>query len=473
MSLNLTISKDCRLHPYQEIPSHIRYALKKWLTFDNPLYITNSQRGYGTYGIPQYITGVKELSNGLYVPRGFAPHLIQLLKSREVKFTLNDVHVALPPVNIPFLGKPRDYQEKAVQEMFKRRFGTLESLPGSGKTFMSIYLASLRKQPTTIVVHTKPLFNQWVSAIQQWTGIPEKEIGVITSTRKKFMGPRFTVAMVRTLLNCLDLVVPYTGNLIVDECHRTPATTFTKVVTAFNPKFMTGLSATQWRSDGLGRLIFWYLGDKVHQISEAELIRKGHVLEADIIWRDTDFDTILDASAQYATVIKELTEDADRNEMIADDVYNEYQFIKNSKHNRVLLVLSDRREHVEELQRLLLENGVHTEILLGGMGVTKQRRVVEDSMNGACKVIVSTSQLIGEGFDLPIISSLFLTTPIRFDGRLIQYMGRALRPAEGKKYAKVYDYRDINVGVLKASAKARARVYGLEEEDDDYDFRPY
>jgi superfamily II DNA or RNA helicase len=57
---------------------------------------------------------------------------------------------------------------------------------------------------------------------------------------------------------------------------------------------------------------------------------------------------------------------------------------------------------------------------------------------------------------------LFLTTPIKFSGRVLQYIGRVLRPAPGKKQARVYDYVDVKVDVLKAAAKARQKVYTPE-----------
>jgi superfamily II DNA or RNA helicase len=63
-------------------------------------------------------------------------------------------------------------------------------------------------------------------------------------------------------------------------------------------------------------------------------------------------------------------------------------------------------------------------------------------------------QLIGEGFDCPGLASLFLTTPIKFSGRLLQVVGRILRPSPGKK-AMVFDYVDENVGVLSRSAEIR------------------
>jgi superfamily II DNA or RNA helicase len=51
-----------------------------------------------------------------------------------------------------------------------------------------------------------------------------------------------------------------------------------------------------------------------------------------------------------------------------------------------------------------------------------------------------------------------LATPIKFDGRLLQYLGRVLRPSPGKDKARVYDYVDP-VGVLQNAARARRRVY--------------
>jgi len=85
--------------------------------------------------------------------------------------------------------------------------------------------------------------------------------------------------------------------------------------------------------------------------------------------------------------------------------------------------------------------------------------VVERLNHGQVKVLVATGQLIGEGFDCRELSSLFLATPIKFNGRLIQYLGRVLRPAPGKENARIYDYVDHRVGVLKAAFRSRARVY--------------
>ena len=96
---------------------------------------------------------------------------------------------------------------------------------------------------------------------------------------------------------------------------------------------------------------------------------------------------------------------------------------------------------------------------LKNLSKTERKAVIDRLNRGRVKVLVATGQLIGEGFDCKCLSTLFLATPIRYDGRVIQYLGRVLRPAYGKERAKIYDYVDANVGVLAASAKARQKVY--------------
>jgi superfamily II DNA or RNA helicase len=123
-------------------------------------------------------------------------------------------------------------------------------------------------------------------------------------------------------------------------------------------------------------------------------------------------------------------------------------------------VISDRKTHCSTLQKLLSRYGIKSEVLTGDVSNGERKATVESLNLGHIKVLIATGQLIGEGFDCKELSTLFLATPIKFDGRLIQYLGRVLRPAPGKKKARVYDYIDSKVGVLKAAAAARGRVYG-------------
>jgi superfamily II DNA or RNA helicase len=462
MSLIITVNEYCHVGPMAHIPLTVRNDIVRLLSFPNPAYGEAQKFGRSTFRIPETISAISKDSTGISMPRGFASKLVTILKKHKCQFNIRDGTRVLPEVDIQFTGKLRDYQVRAVDELAGKRHGTLEASTGSGKTVMALALAAKRRQPTIIVVHTKLLFTQWLKAITNFTNVPLKEIGIITGSRKKRIGTRFTVAMAQTLVKNLTLVTPSTGYLIVDECHRTPSTTFTKIVTGFNCRYLTGLSATQWRRDKLDPLIFWYLGDKSHQTNKNELEAKGHILQAEIIWHDTDYNTDLDASEEYTTMLSELCEDEDRNELITDTIEEELY-----KVSGLILVLSDRRSHVETLATMLAEINVSAEILLGGTGVKETQRVKDALHSRASRVLIATSNLIGEGFDMPALESLFLTTPIGFDGRLIQYLGRVLRPAKNKSKARVHDFRDLNIGVLKHSAKRRAIAYGEDPDDEE------
>ncbi|MCK4518140.1 hypothetical protein KAT92_05150, partial [Candidatus Babeliales bacterium] len=230
--------------------------------------------------------------------------------------------------------------------------------------------------------------------------------------------------------------------------------TFTEAVTAFDSKYMLGLSATPWRRDGLSKLIYWHIGDIAHEVDKADLIENGDILQADVVIRETNFNTILDPSTQYSKMLSELCQDQERNWLIASDVACE------AKNGGISLVLSDRKAQCGTLHQVLTNDYHLSTALLTGAVPAKQRRDIVNRLNqGKIKVLIASGQLIGEGFDCKGLSTLFLATPIRFDGRVLQYLGRVLRPAKGKARPKVYDYVDSRIGVLRVSARARQAVY--------------
>ena len=438
----------------RDVPLELLKELKGRLSFVNPKWLENDKRGFWN-GETAHTLKFYEIDNGtLIIPRGFMRQLLSLCKRLGVNYTLIDDRRTLDSVNFTFHGTLRPFQEIACKDILSHDFGTLSAPTGSGKTVMALYLISQRKQPTLIVVHTKELLNQWVDRIETFLGIPDNEIGIIGNGNKR-IGEKITVALIQSLYKCAEQVLPHIGYLIVDECHRTPSRTFTEAVTAFDSRYMTGLSATPYRRDGLSRLIYWHLGDVVHEIKAEDLIETGDILKAEIITRETDFNTHLDPSEEYSKMLSELTQDTKRNRQIVQDVAKEA-----NNGGGICLILSDRKAHCEVMQTLLNARDVKAELLTGDINSKEREKIVDRLNKGLVKVLIATGQLIGEGFDCPGLSTLFLTTPIRFDGRVIQYLGRVLRPAPGKDKAKVYDYIDSKVGVLAASAKARQRVYG-------------
>jgi superfamily II DNA or RNA helicase len=453
VTIRITLDASLKL---AGLPEDLRDTLMKELTFPNPKWLENNRMGRWNGGVPKELRFYDKVgSDGLWIPRGYMRRLLVTLRRKDLAHELDDRRRRLDPIDLRFRGELRDFQKTAVDKMTRRDFGTLCAPTGSGKTVMALFLVSQRRQPTLIVVHTKELAFQWIDRIHTYLGVDKDAVGLIGAGRKQ-VGDCIGVALVQSLYRCADEVAPKVGHLIVDECHRAPSRTFTEAVTAFDARYMLGLSATPWRRDRLSRLIFWHLGDVHHQVESAELVAKGHILAAQVVWRPTAFEPYFDPVNEYTKMLAELTSDDARNRGIVADVAQ----VVESGAGGICLVLSDRKKHCEVLQNLLkYRHGIAAALLTGDLATDARKSVLERLRAGEERVVVATGQLIGEGFDCPDLATLFLATPIRFSGRVLQYLGRILRPAEGKSMATVYDYVDGKVPALVKAATARERVY--------------
>lgn len=450
--LALTLSHNLRL---KGVPTDLKQALMAKLEVANPKWLENERMGRWNRGTPRLLKFYDNVgADGLWIPRGCLRQVLLMCRRMGIEYLLDDRRRRLPPVDFSFQGELRAFQKTAVEAMLARDFGTLNSPTGSGKTVMALNMVARRRQPTLVIVHTKDLAAQWVDRIGAYLGIPPEECGTIAGGRTK-IGARITVALVQSLYKCADEVSPHIGFVVADECHRCPSRTFTQAVASFDACFMLGLSATPWRRDNLSRLIFWYLGDVHHEVDKAGLVAAGEVLSAEVIVRETRFRPYHDPVSEYSKMLSELTSDTPRNLLIAQDVADEVV-----AGSGIALVLSDRRAHCENLQALLrFRFKVDAELMIGDMPIQERQEVVERLNAGTARVVIATGQLIGEGFDCRGLSTLFLATPVRFSGRLLQYLGRVLRPAPGKQKARVFDYVDVQVETLVKAAKARQRVY--------------
>lgn len=438
-------------------PESLKRSISDRLTFPNPKFLEAERMGRWTGDIPEFLQFYEIAPDGtLTIPRGFAHQLFKILSSNGIRPEIIDHRRTLPEVDFHFTGTLKPFQQEAVDAMLKKDSGVLSAATGSGKTIMALDIIAVRKQPTLIIVHTKELLNQWIERIETFLGIPRTKIGVIGSGKRK-IGHKITVGLVQSIYKCADEVSKHIGFLVVDECHRVSSRTFTEAVSSFDSKYMLGLSATPWRRDGLSRLIYWHLGDVQHEVDKDDLIENGDILRAEVITRQTDFRPFSDPTTEYSRMLSELTEDFDRNRLIASDVAQEAR-----RNEGIALVLSDRKAHCEALQAALSKYGIDAALLTGDLPAKQRQETVEKLNSGQVKVLVATGQLIGEGFDCKALSTLFLATPIRFSGRVLQYLGRVLRPAPGKEKAVVYDYLDVNVGPLVSSARSRQRVYSKD-----------
>jgi superfamily II DNA or RNA helicase len=444
--LILTVSSDCLL---TGIALPLEKAIKERLTIDNPKYV--SAKRYSRWvgkKLQPTLKYYEPVPTGVRFPRGFANQAIMLCREHMGESPqIVEQRRLLAEVDFSFSGSLRAYQELAVAQVASRSFGVLEAGTGSGKTVMALAVIAARRQPTLIIVHTKELLYQWQQRAAEFLG---RSVGLIGDAHMDIQP--VTVAIVNSARKRVDELMPLFGHLVVDECHRVPAALFTDVVSRFDCHYLLGLSATAFRSDeGTTRLISIFMGDRIHQVDQAQLQASGAIVKPELIRRKTLFTHHY--RGDYQDLIAALTTHQGRNLQIVEDIIQ----AAGQATTGVLLVVSDRVSHCELFARELGQREMSVALLTGQTPAEKRVQIVKDVQDGELRILVATLQLIGEGFDCSGLSTLFLTTPITFEGRLLQVLGRIMRPAAGK-VAQVYDYVDESVSVLRRSAEHRKKV---------------
>lgn len=453
--MRLEINRQLEIY---DAPDHFLKMARRRLTIPNPEYAAREKHGRDLRGVPDTLSFLWQKSHNVWTaPRGFVAQAARMAKSMGIEFQLVQCLREKPIVEFSSKIRLRDLQQRAVNDMTPFQFGTLEAPTGSGKTVMALAMIALRAQPTLVIVHTKELLAQWVDRIHQFLGLAKKEVGIIGGG-KKSIGTHVTVATYQSVrLMDESTVIPFFGHLVVDEVHRCPSTTFTEVVELFDTKYQLGLSATPYRRDGLTPLISWFVGEVKHRVPKEDLLIRGQLCAADVYARSTNWRSEeVDPAEKYAAAITDMTRDDRRNDLILDDV--EHLLEKNPKEK--ILLLSGRVEHAEALAYSLAKRGYVAATLHGQLSSSRHKE--EMARLKWANVVSATGSLIGEGFDLPSLTALFVVTPFKWSGRLLQYVGRVLRPAPGKTRAIVYDYIDFDEPVFFNQGRARIKTYRKE-----------
>lgn len=437
----------------KNVPPNILTQIKKDLTIENPAF-TNQKRmvkkGVLTRCVVEQFLKLyfERGSSSVVVPRGYMNRAIYLLGTNEYEIIDHSVCPLLEK-ELTFNATLRDYQERAVQEVIKRRYGILEAATGAGKTIMAIATIPKRNTRTLIIVHNVELMNQWKDQIKKFLGF---DCGLVGNGKYEIKD--ITIGIINSVHKKVQDFQNHFGYVIYDECHRTMGSTWLDVINSIVPKFHLGVTATPFRNDETTKALFAVIGPKLHVVDRGELEETGAIAIPRIIRPASSFYVYEEEKFEYHEIIERLTFDAKRNTMIADMVNEDYK-----KYKEPVLVVTDRKEHCTLLFNLIdAFPGLKPIILHGSIKKSERKKKVDDFRAGKYNVLIATTTLIGEGFDSPSLGCLFLTTPVKYVGRLLQIVGRILRPS-GEEKPRVYDIRDGLVNMLRYSGFARDRSY--------------
>ncbi|MDD2366085.1 MAG: DEAD/DEAH box helicase family protein [Desulfuromonadaceae bacterium] len=448
----------------KSIPSEFLNRIKRLAAFQNPEFYKKQKMRLSTHNTPRVIACFEELPEYVALPRGCRDALETLLNELGITLHLDDKRQAGVVTSFEFHGTLSDVQQQAVDKLMQHDIGIFVAPPGSGKTVVGAWMTAARNCSTLILVHRKPLLDQWVAQLARFLDLPPKSIGTIGSGKSKATGV-LDVAMMQSLVRkdeVADLVATY-GQIIVDECHHLPAFSFERVLAEVKARYVVGLTATPYRRDGHQPIIHMQCGptryslDRKQQESRDAFTRR-------LILRETSF-TVSDSDKE--TTIQEiyalLASDRERNRFILDDIR------KALADGRSPILLTERKDHLELFAGELRDSVKHLVVLHGGMGVKQRRKIIEHLAaipDDEERLILATGRYIGEGFDDARLDTLFLALPFSWKGMLVQYAGRLHRLRAGKKEVRVYDYVDGSVPMLAKMHEKRMkgfRTLGYEQ----------
>ncbi|HYR01859.1 MAG TPA: DEAD/DEAH box helicase family protein, partial [Syntrophobacteria bacterium] len=442
--------------PASLVPPMFIKKLNERLVFTNPEYELRQSRGEWLGNVPVQVRCLYEQRRQFFIPRGFLAQLLELCQRFNITYRLIDRQRTVDPVEFEFHGMLKGYQERAFSTITSRDHGTLVGDAKSGKTVIALRMIAHRHQPTMILVPNTSLLDHWKEKLVRFLNLPPDEIGIVGQGGFK-IGPRVTVAHVSAMYRRVREVRESIGFLIVDECHRTPARTFTQVVSNFDCRYLLGLAATTPRRDRLSRLIYYYVGDILYQIDTRDATENRGLLQAEVVVRETEFSYPYESSEDYRSMIAALAKDPERNRLIVADVEKELS----DRGVEPLLVLTEEETQVNAIEDLLRARGISCAYIDAGVSREGKEQFFSQLKEGKVQVVLASRDFLQESIPEGRYGALFLITPLSFQGRISDHLHKLLTRRNGQPPMRVYDYVDSKVSILDNFFRMRSYAYGL------------
>jgi superfamily II DNA or RNA helicase len=444
--------------------------------FQNPKFYSMQALGKSVYHVPRVISAAEIFPNHIALPRGCFENAKALAEQYGAQVDLEDVRYEGTelPESVKFKGELRPRQIAALDKILPHDIGVIKAPPGEGKTVIGIAAIERRRRNTLVIVFTKLVLGQWKKSIKKHLEIDPALIGwigggkfnptgvidvaLIHSLKKQRKGEEVTYDPV--MMNYVSDIVGNYGHVIVDEVHHAPAATFEPVIRRARARYHLAASATPKRSDGRHPLITMNFGpiryhiDSKRVIGESGIAHVYHQRRTAFRMPEELAQALRDGEASPQDLYRTLAHDADRNYMIFDDV------LRAMDRGRCPVVLSNRRDHIDDLYERFKPFARHVVVLRGSM-TAKEKRRAEELMakpEDEERLILATSQFLGEGFDDARLDSLFLTMPTSWEGLLEQYAGRLQRQHENKTSVEVTDYVDVDDRSMQ-KAEDRRKIF--------------
>lgn len=397
-----------------------------------------------TYMCKSIGLGIHKKNNKVFV----YGNLINIIPSKlhYISPTIKTLNTLEYPIDVEKLSDD-DYYGFEIDG--NRRF-LLGDFTVTHNTVMAIYLICKISVKSLVVVHKDFLLEQWKERIQQFA--PSAKIGLIKAKTIDVDNKDIVLASLQSLsMKDYDPeIFKGFGFAIVDECHHTSAEVFSKALKKINFRYTLGLSATIKRKDGLSKVFKWYLGDVIYSNVKKKNNDVVHIDCRHYYVPDPSYSKevyMMGKKLNISKMINNVCEYQPRVEFITDCIVNTLE----KEPGRKIIVLSDRRGHLELIGKELKKHNLQYGFYFGGM---KQDDLKESETK---KILLGTFCMVSEGFDCKSLDTLLLASP---KSDIVQSVGRILREeAKNRKYTPlVIDIID-QFSIFERQANKRLKYY--------------
>lgn len=323
----------------------------------------------------------------------------------------------------------RDYQQRGVADIrsaFARGRKTIAFVAptGSGKTVIMTYIAhgaTAKGNRMTLLVHRQELIRQTAKALNAM-GV---SFGVVAAGHEPDPKWPTQLAMIQTLANRPDAIPP-PNLLMIDECHHSASESYRQIIARYPAAKALGLTATPQRLDGKG------LGSIFEELVMGPTVQE--LIDLGFLCRPKYFapPTALDMTGVRKTAgdfnRAQTAERVDRPTITGSAVEHYARLCPGAP----AVAFCASIKHAEHVRDQFTAAGFPAASIDGTLSDDERVDRVDRLTDGRIKVLTSVD-VISEGFDLPAVATAILLRPTESLALHLQQVGRILRPMEGKQ----------------------------------------
>jgi superfamily II DNA or RNA helicase len=350
--------------------------------------------------------------------------------------------------------KLRDHQKVSIDEWWQYKYGLIVAPPRSGKTVVMLELAVRLGLRAILLANQHEFLQQFIDHVEEYTNLPELE----EKYHKKLYGFPKKITDFDTLQIAVCTYQQFTskvsgkerfirmnrnfGTVLVDECHKTGANEFARVLNSSLARIRMGVTGTDQRKDGRHKITFDIVGNVVNRSTIAQMKPAVIVHVCDYVVSRSTYR----GPAGYTYATKFLAEHKKRNEEIL-------KFIgEDLKKGHCIVIPVTLKAYVWDLVKSI--NDTYGENTAEGFvgGTSKKQKDIREAILSRAKsretrVIVGIRSLLQLGLNVPSWSAIYNIVPMSNEPNWKQESSRILTPDKNKRRPIIRMFVDPHIGL--------------------------